>query len=162
MKVHPFQDFGVKLTPQPASTYVEGEEIERPPIRMMRQAGRYMKVYQDLVKKYPTFKERSEQVDLAVEISLQVLLLALKTAPKTPPEAEVPVLLHKWYSCDHGYFVLGSSSYSILESGARVSECFFVLLLLLCDPPLHCSSHGRRSALTASSSSPTFSRRSPA
>jgi len=45
---------------------IKGEEIERPPIWMMRQAGRYMKVYQDLVKKYPTFKERSEQVDLAV------------------------------------------------------------------------------------------------
>ena len=38
---------------------------------MMRQAGRYMKIYQDLCKKHPTFRERSEKVDLAVEISLQ-------------------------------------------------------------------------------------------
>ena len=38
---------------------------------MMRQAGRYMKIYQDLCKKHPTFRERSETVDLAVEISLQ-------------------------------------------------------------------------------------------
>lgn len=27
---------------------------------MMRQAGRHMKVYRDLVQKYPTFRERSE------------------------------------------------------------------------------------------------------
>jgi uroporphyrinogen decarboxylase len=38
---------------------------------MMRQAGRYMKIYQELCKKHPTFRERSEKVDLAVEISLQ-------------------------------------------------------------------------------------------
>ena len=38
---------------------------------MMRQAGRYMKIYQDLCKRHPTFRERSEKVDLAVEISLQ-------------------------------------------------------------------------------------------
>ncbi|KAG1666180.1 hypothetical protein FOA52_012027 [Chlamydomonas sp. UWO 241] len=50
---------------------LRGEEVERPPVWMMRQAGRYMKVYQDLVKKYPTFRERSERVDLSVEITLQ-------------------------------------------------------------------------------------------
>lgn len=38
---------------------------------MMRQAGRYQKVYQDLCKKHTTFRERSENTDLAVEISLQ-------------------------------------------------------------------------------------------
>jgi uroporphyrinogen decarboxylase len=38
---------------------------------MMRQAGRYMKVYRELREKYPSFRERSEKVDLAVEISLQ-------------------------------------------------------------------------------------------
>lgn len=38
---------------------------------MMRQAGRYQKVYQELCKKHPTFRERSENADLAVEISLQ-------------------------------------------------------------------------------------------
>jgi uroporphyrinogen decarboxylase len=38
---------------------------------MMRQAGRYMKVYRDLRDKYPSFRERSENPDLAIEISLQ-------------------------------------------------------------------------------------------
>lgn len=37
----------------------------------MRQAGRHMKIYQELCKKHPTFRERSETVELAVEISLQ-------------------------------------------------------------------------------------------
>lgn len=50
---------------------LRGEAVERPPVWMMRQAGRYMKVYQDLVKKHPTFRERSERVDLSVEITLQ-------------------------------------------------------------------------------------------
>ena len=50
---------------------IRGEKVERPPIWMMRQAGRYMKIYQDLCKRHPTFRERSEKVDLAVEISLQ-------------------------------------------------------------------------------------------
>lgn len=50
---------------------VRGEKVDRPPVWMMRQAGRYMKVYQDLCVKHPTFRERSENVDLSVEISLQ-------------------------------------------------------------------------------------------
>lgn len=48
-----------------------GEKVDRPPIWMMRQAGRYMKVYQELAKKHPTFRERSENADLSIEISLQ-------------------------------------------------------------------------------------------
>lgn len=48
-----------------------GELLERPPVWMMRQAGRYMKAYRDLRQQYPSFRERSENVDIAVEISLQ-------------------------------------------------------------------------------------------
>ena len=48
-----------------------GEVLDRPPVWMMRQAGRYMKVYRDLKEKYPGFRERSENPDLAIEISLQ-------------------------------------------------------------------------------------------
>jgi uroporphyrinogen-III decarboxylase len=48
-----------------------GEEVERTPVWMMRQAGRHMKAYRDLVEKYPTFRERSELPEVALEISLQ-------------------------------------------------------------------------------------------
>ena len=48
-----------------------GEVLSRPPVWMMRQAGRYMKEYRDLRDKYPSFRERSENSDLAIEISLQ-------------------------------------------------------------------------------------------
>jgi len=49
----------------------KGEKVERPPVWMMRQAGRYMKVYQELAKKHPSFRERSEVPELSTEISLQ-------------------------------------------------------------------------------------------
>lgn len=48
-----------------------GEVLERPPVWMMRQAGRYMKVYRELRDRYPSFRDRSEKTDLAIEISLQ-------------------------------------------------------------------------------------------
>ena len=48
-----------------------GEVVERTPVWMMRQAGRHMQVYRDLVAKYPTFRERSEIPEAALEISLQ-------------------------------------------------------------------------------------------
>ncbi|GJQ11579.1 hypothetical protein GpartN1_g3370.t1 [Galdieria partita] len=49
----------------------KGLPVERPPVWMMRQAGRYMKAYQELAKKHPSFRERSENPELAIEISLQ-------------------------------------------------------------------------------------------
>ena len=48
-----------------------GEVVDRPPVWMMRQAGRYMKAYRDIREKYPSFRERSEIPEVAVEISLQ-------------------------------------------------------------------------------------------
>lgn len=48
-----------------------GEKTDRVPVWMMRQAGRHIKEYRDLCKKYPTFRERSEIPDVAVEVSLQ-------------------------------------------------------------------------------------------
>jgi uroporphyrinogen decarboxylase len=48
-----------------------GEVLERPPVWMMRQAGRYMKAYRDLRDKYPSFRERSENPEIAIEISMQ-------------------------------------------------------------------------------------------
>ncbi len=48
-----------------------GEVLDRPPVWMMRQAGRYMKAYRDLRDKYPSFRERSEIPEVAIEVSLQ-------------------------------------------------------------------------------------------
>ena len=49
----------------------QGEVLDRPPVWMMRQAGRYMKAYRDLRDKYPSFRERSEIPEVAIEVSLQ-------------------------------------------------------------------------------------------
>lgn len=48
-----------------------GEEVERTPVWMMRQAGRHMQCYRDLCKEYPTFRQRSETPEVSCEISLQ-------------------------------------------------------------------------------------------
>ena len=48
-----------------------GESVNRPPVWMMRQAGRYMKVYRELRDRHPSFRERSENPDLSYEISMQ-------------------------------------------------------------------------------------------
>jgi uroporphyrinogen decarboxylase len=49
----------------------QGEVLDRPPVWMMRQAGRYMKAYRDLRDKYPSFRQRSEIPEVAIEVSLQ-------------------------------------------------------------------------------------------
>lgn len=48
-----------------------GDAVERTPVWMMRQAGRYMKVYRDLRDRYPGFRERSENPELSYQISMQ-------------------------------------------------------------------------------------------
>ena len=49
----------------------KGNAVKRPPVWVMRQAGRYMKAYRDLRERYPSFRQRSEIPSIAVEISLQ-------------------------------------------------------------------------------------------
>jgi uroporphyrinogen decarboxylase len=48
-----------------------GEKVDRTPVWMMRQAGRHIAEYRELCKKYPTFRQRSEIPEVAVEVSLQ-------------------------------------------------------------------------------------------
>jgi len=50
---------------------IRGEKVERTPVWMMRQAGRHIAEYRAMVKKWPTFRERSEIPEVAVEVSLQ-------------------------------------------------------------------------------------------
>ena len=49
----------------------KGEKTERTPVWMMRQAGRHIAEYRELCKKWPTFRQRSEIPEVAVEVSLQ-------------------------------------------------------------------------------------------
>ncbi|CAG9461665.1 unnamed protein product [Pedinophyceae sp. YPF-701] len=47
-----------------------GEEAERTPVWLMRQAGRYMAAFREYSEKYP-FRMRAETPDIAIELSLQ-------------------------------------------------------------------------------------------
>lgn len=47
-----------------------GERVERTPVWLMRQAGRYMADFRKFSDKIP-FRERSETASIAVELSLQ-------------------------------------------------------------------------------------------
>lgn len=47
-----------------------GEEVERTPVWLMRQAGRYMAEFREYSTKYP-FRQRSETPSMATELSLQ-------------------------------------------------------------------------------------------
>eukprot|EP01040_Poterioochromonas_malhamensis_P001951 gene1951-2085_t len=47
-----------------------GEAVERIPVWLMRQAGRYMEDFRKYSEKY-SFRERSETPDIAIELSLQ-------------------------------------------------------------------------------------------
>jgi hypothetical protein len=63
---------GLKMEEEPLLLRAaRGEKLERTPVWMMRQAGRHMQCYRDLVKQYPTFRERSEIPEVSTEISLQ-------------------------------------------------------------------------------------------
>jgi uroporphyrinogen decarboxylase len=62
---------GLSLSAPHLLRVARGEVLDRPPVWMMRQAGRYMKAYRDLREKYPSFRDRSEIPEVAIEISLQ-------------------------------------------------------------------------------------------
>ncbi|MBD2359264.1 uroporphyrinogen decarboxylase [Tolypothrix sp. FACHB-123] len=62
---------GVSSTAPRLLMAARGEIVDRPPVWMMRQAGRYMKAYRDLREKYPSFRDRSEIPEVAIEVSLQ-------------------------------------------------------------------------------------------
>ena len=47
-----------------------GEDVERPPVWLMRQAGRYMAGFRAYSEKYP-FRHRSETPEIAIELSMQ-------------------------------------------------------------------------------------------
>jgi len=47
-----------------------GEDVERPPVWLMRQAGRYMAEFRAYSEKYP-FRHRSETPEIAIELSIQ-------------------------------------------------------------------------------------------
>jgi uroporphyrinogen decarboxylase len=67
---------------------------------MMRQAGRHIKEYRDLVKKYPTFRERSEIPEVAGELQGEGVELVANTEELTTNKPRlsnpVEVSLQPW------------------------------------------------------------------
>lgn len=49
---------------------LKGEQVDRIPVWLMRQAGRYMADFRKYSEKYP-FRTRSETPEIAIELSLQ-------------------------------------------------------------------------------------------
>ena len=70
-----------------------GKKVNRSPVWMMRQAGRYMKIYRDLRERYPSFRERSENPELSYEISMQPFhscLLYTSPSPRDRTRSRMP------------------------------------------------------------------------
>ena len=58
---------------------LRGEEVPRPPVWMMRQAGRYLPQYMEIKRKYDFFT-RVQTPELAAEITLQPINIIVTDA----------------------------------------------------------------------------------
>ena len=74
--VHPDAYARIRLSPPVRAEHdillraAKGEAVDRSPVWLMRQAGRYVKDSRAYSDKYP-FQKRSETPDIAIELSLQ-------------------------------------------------------------------------------------------
>jgi uroporphyrinogen decarboxylase len=72
LRLYPYNS-PFKVVPSEANLLLrtlKGEDVERAPVWLMRQAGRYMSDFRAYSSKYP-FRMRSETPEMAVELSLQ-------------------------------------------------------------------------------------------